>query len=106
MHWDWSALLSVVVAIAAAVIRHSIVKPKDHELASQIRHIADDVAATIVTSAPKAAWAAQLAAIISALEAMLPDLNADVRERAATGALARLNLVVATPTTSEEPPTP
>ncbi len=98
MHWDWNAILSVVVAIAAAVLRAAIVTPKAHDVAAKIRHLADDAAAVIVIAAPNAEWASKLKAVVDRLSAALPDVDDSVLESAATGALTRLGQVV-TPTT-------
>jgi cell division protein FtsN len=109
MHFDWNAVLGIVVAIAAAVLRAAIVTPKSHDVAAKIRNLADDTAAVILLAAPNEPWAQKLQAVINRLGEMLPKVDPSVLEKAATGALVRLgaaNPVITITTTSSEPPTP
>lgn len=89
-HWDWNAVLSVVVAIAVGVLRVAIVAPKAHDVAARLRHIADDIAAAVQVAAPNAPWADKVSAIVAKLDTILPNMDGDVLERAAVGSLARL----------------
>lgn len=90
MHWDWNAILTLVVGIATVVLRQVIATPKAHDVAAQIRHLADDAAAVVVVSSGNAPWAVRLEAVVQRLGEMLPDTDPSVVERAATGALMRL----------------
>jgi hypothetical protein len=100
MHWDWNAILGIVVAIAAAVLRQAIVTPKAHDTAAKIRNLADDTAAVILLAVPDADWAQKLKAVVNRLGALLPKVDRSVLEHAATGALSRLGATATTTTTS------
>jgi hypothetical protein len=90
MHWDWNAVLNILVAVATVVIRAAIVSPKSHEVALKIRTLADDAAAMIVSANPAAPWSAKVQAVIEKLDSMIPNIDPSVLESAATGALTRL----------------
>jgi hypothetical protein len=92
MHLDWNAILTVVVAIATAVIHHAIKTPKDHEKASLIATLADDAAAVVLALNPNAPWAQLVKDVVNKLKgaATTPTANNLTLETAATAALVRL----------------
>ncbi len=104
MHFDWNAVLSIVVAIATVIVRAAIVSPKAHDVAAKIRHLADDIAAVIILAAPNAPWAQHLKAVIDRLAELFPDVDRSVLERAATGALTRISAPTMTAGTSTVTP--
>lgn len=87
---DWNAVLTIVVALATAILRQAIKTPTSAARAQKIKILADDAAAMAIDSYPNADWAKQLQAVIERLGASLPDIDGSVLESAATGALTRL----------------
>jgi hypothetical protein len=91
-HWNWNAILTVIVTIAGALIHHAVKTPKDHDRALHLAALADDFAAAVVTLNPMAPWATMVQDIVNRLKAAagLNVSDAHALERAAQGALMRL----------------
>lgn len=92
LHFDWNAILTVVVTVAAGMIRHAIKTPKDVDRARLLTLLADDAAAVVVNLAGDAPWAQLVRDVVNRIlgHVELPTQNRAAIEAAATGALTRL----------------
>jgi hypothetical protein len=91
-HWNWNAILTVVVAVLGGLINHSVKTPKDHDRALQVSLLADDAAAVVLALNASAPWAQLVTDTVNRLKAAagIPTTNLTALEQAATGALMRL----------------
>ena len=95
MHLDWSAVLTVVVAVAVAILRQAIATPSDSERAQHLQTLADDAAAVVLNldaSRPAADMVKDVVAKVAASPSV-PTQNPQRIEAAATAALVRLGKV-------------
>lgn len=93
-----SNIFGVVLAVLVLVLRHAVVKVKDHERAGMLSTIADDAAAVVIgLSQPATTPAEQQRDVVARLAAVdaLKGTNPQKFEHAAIGALARLRVGVA-----------
>lgn len=90
-HIDWNAVLTFVVGLAVVIIRQAVNTPSDAERAQQLRHLADDAAAVVLSISPGTPYETRVKDVVARLAPTAPTSNPLKVRDAAVAALVRLD---------------